>query len=343
MADVPVPASSDGASNVGAKRAAAVLLGLGPDVAELVFQNFSMEDMRAIAYGAKSLRTAPSSFIQKCLDSFVGAMESFDTDQLLGDNIMRDLLQKTYGEEMTKRILGDRPKVNQDAYLDPLRLADPVDVALLLSKEQPQTIAMLLSALGETHAQRIISQLPVDMRALIVQRLAQVSSVSPEILEDVGRQLVNEIDSMSNGGKRRPVDGRGVALSILRNFTPDAQQQTITRIEEENPDLAESLRSNLFVFDDLATLSDRDVQTLLKEFDPNLLPKALKGATPGVRQKLLGNMSGRAAQMLIDDMEAMGPVRMADVEEAQKSLVRIVMDLAEQQRITMVRPTDRMV
>jgi flagellar motor switch protein FliG len=196
--------------------------------------------------------------------------------------------------------------------------------------------------MGPERALPVIGFLPEDLKPAVLSRMATVDSVAPEVLREVGQALARELDAMAADGMRQ-VDGRGTALAILRQSPSKQQQVVITEIEQNDLDLAQELKSKLFTFEDLWSLTDRDIQSLIKEFDSNLLMLGLKGASPRIQEKILGNMSSRASKMLVDDMEAMGPIRMSEVTKAQEELVGVVMQLAEQERITIVAPGDQMV
>ena len=213
---------------------------------------------------------------------------------------------------------------------------------MILAREHAQTVALVLSAMGPERALPVIGYLPEDLKPAVLSRMATVDSVAPEVLREVGQALARELDAMVADGMRQ-VDGRGTALAILRQSPSKQQQVVITEIEQNDMDLAQDLKSKLFTFEDLWSLTDRDIQSLIKEFDSNLLMLGLKGASPRIQDKILGNMSTRASKMLVDDMEAMGPIRMSEVKKAQQELVAVVMQLAEQERITIVAPGDQMV
>ena len=190
-------------------------------------------------------------------------------------------------------------------------------------------------------AAAVIKLLPERSQPAVLLRLATLESVAPEVLREVAQALASELRTSSMGEARR-VDGKAAAIELLRRVPAAQQSEVVSEIEKEDPDLANELRTKLFTFDDLVNLADRDVQTLLREIDTSRLAVALKGAAPAVKDKILRNMSTRAAQMLGDEIAAMGPTRLAAVEEAQNELVKAAFGLAEQGRITIVGPADKM-
>jgi flagellar motor switch protein FliG len=184
--------------------------------------------------------------------------------------------------------------------------------------------------------------LPEAQRPQILRRLALLEGVAPDVLREVGQGLSAELRTSVSGGMRK-FDGKAAAIDLLRRSPAAQQTETVQEIEKDDPELAADLRGKLFTFQDLVNLSDRDIQTFLREVDTSRLSVALKGAASAVRDKILKNMSSRAAQMLSDDIGAMGPVKLADVELAQGELVKVAFTLAEQGRITVVSPADKMV
>lgn len=327
----------------GTQRAAALLLGLGPDVAAAVFQHLDEPSVRAIAMGAKHLKRQPNA-VPEALGTFVTTMESVGGDAAAGDGMLREIAASVLGADVVSRAFDDAgpPPVSDDA-LGQVANADPEALALALSREQPQTVALVLGAMDGARANAVMKLMPDVQRPQILRRLAGLEAVSPEVLREVGAALSVELRaSVSTGGMRR-FDGRAAAVELLRR-TPSAQQsEVVQEIEKDDPELAAELRTKLFTFQDVANLSDRDIQTFLREVDTSRLGVALKGAAASVREKILKNMSSRAAQMLGDDINAMGPVKLADVELAQSELVKIAFTLAEQGRITVVGPAEKMV
>lgn len=326
----------------GTQRAAALMLGLGPDVAAAVFQHLDEPSVRAIALGAKQIRRQPAA-VPQALGAFVESLDVVGGDAAAGDSFLRDIASQVLGADVVRRAFdGAAPPPQADEVLGPVALADPEALAMVLSREQPQTVALVLGAMEGSRAGLVLKLIPEAQRPQILRRLATLEAVSPEVLREVGNALSIELRASVSQGMRR-FDGKGAAVELLRR-TPAAQQsEAVQEIEKDDPELAAELRTKLFTFQDLVNLSDRDIQTLLREVDTSRLGIALKGAAVVVREKIMKNMSSRAAQMLGDDIAAMGPVKLADVELAQSELVKIAFTLAEQGRITVVGPADKMV
>ncbi|HEY8924651.1 MAG TPA: FliG C-terminal domain-containing protein [Polyangia bacterium] len=326
----------------GTQRAAAVLLGLGPDLAAAVFPHLDEPSVRAIALGARELRKHPQA-VPQALGAFVESLDLVGGDAAAGDEVLRNVAAQVLGVDAVRRAFdGVTPLPPADEVLGPIANADSETLAMILGREQPQTVALVLGAMDPTRAGEVMKHLPEVMRPQILRRLATLEAVAPEVLREVGQALQGELKNAVSSGMKR-FDGKGAAVELLRRSPAAAQTEAVQEIEKEDPELAAELRTKLFTFQDLANLSDRDIQTFLREIDTSRLGVALKGAAANVREKILKNMSSRAAEMLADDIAAMGPVKLADVELAQGELVKIAFTLAEQGRISVVSPADKMV
>jgi flagellar motor switch protein FliG len=269
-------------------------------------------------------------------------MESVGGDAAAGDDVLRDVAARALGADAARRAFdGVMPPPPPDEVLGPVSQADPESLAMVLHREQPQTIALVLSSLDGWRAASVVDQLPEKLRPDVLRRMATIESVAPEILREVGQALSTELKALVAGGMRK-VDGKSTALEILRRSDPEEQATVIAEIEKDDPNLAAELRGRLFTFSDLVDLTDRDLQVLLREIEGNKLVLALRGSTPEVRQKFLANLSSRAAEMMADDLAAMGPVKLSMVEAAQTEIAKTAQDLAQQGRITIVSGSEKL-
>ncbi|MBI5494586.1 MAG: flagellar motor switch protein FliG [Deltaproteobacteria bacterium] len=326
----------------GAQRAMAVLLVLGKDTAREVIRHFSEQDLRRLAVGAR-VKGPAEEVLPLALQDFSTAMSAPAAPWQAADGLLRQWVQESLGTDTAARVLEELPQApTPDEALGPVSGVDAEALAMVLGREQPQTVALVLSALNADKALNVLNRLPAAVQAEVVFRMAKVEAISPELLKEVGQALAAELRAATMGGVRK-VEGRQVALDVLRNKPVAEQGELMKRIEERDADLAAELRTKLLTFEDLVHLPDRDIQALLREFDTKVLMIALKGASPAIAAKIFKNMSSRAADMLRDDMAAMGPLRLADVEQAQNQLVAVVMRLAGEGRIRLIGPADKMV
>ena len=343
MADAALPTpGGEEAAGPGSLKAAAVLLGIGPDTAAAIFRQLAEGELRRVALGAKNLRRTPPQTVPEALDAFIAAMQSVGGDAAAGDDVLRDIAAKALGADAARRAFdGVMPPPPPDEVLGPVSQADPESLAMVLHREQPQTIALVLSSLDSWRAAAVVEHLSDKLRPDVLRRMTTIESVAPEILREVGQALSAELKALVAGGMRK-VDGKTTALEILRRSDPEEQAAVIAEIEKDDPNLAAELRGRLFTFSDLVVLADRDLQVLLREIEGNKLVLALRGATAEVRQKFLANLSSRAAEMLADDLAAMGPVKLSMVEAAQTEIAKTAQDLAQQGRITIVSGSEKL-
>jgi flagellar motor switch protein FliG len=326
----------------GSKRVAALLLALGQEVAADLFKNLGELEVRQVALGAKELRRSSPEAINESLQTFVDAMNQAGVDVLAGDEVLRKVATAVFGADTIKRTFDAvAPTHMPEELLGPVADADAESLAMVLGREQPQTIALVLSSLTPERAALVMDRLPLALRPQVVRRMAVVEAVAPEVLREVRLALTSELHSLVSEGMRK-VDGRSAALEILRRSPAAQQSEILANIEKDEPTLANDLRSKLFTFEDLIRLSDRDLQTLMKDLDMKQVTVALKGGSPEVKDKFLKNMSSRAAELLEDDLSAMGPVKLSEVEAAQSEIAKVAIEAAEKGRITIVRPTDKM-
>jgi flagellar motor switch protein FliG len=329
-------------SGPGSQRAAAVLLGIGPEVAAEVFRLLGEAELRRVALGAKDLRKAPPNSVADALNSFIEAMERVGGEAAAGDDVLREVATRALGTDAARRAFdGVIPPPPPDEVLGPVSQADPESLAMVLSREQPQTMALVLSSIEVSRAASVVERLPEKIRPDVLRRMASIESVSPEVLREVGHALSNELRALVAGGMRR-VDGRATAMEVLRRCSVQQQASVLAEIEKDDPGLAGELRGKIFTFGDLVHLADRDTQVLLREVDSSKLSVALKGATAELRQKFLSNLSSRASQMLADDLAAMAPVKLSTVETAQAEIAKLAQELAQGGRITIVGPSEKM-
>jgi flagellar motor switch protein FliG len=208
-------------------------------------------------------------------------------------------------------------------------------LANYLKNEYPQTIAVVMSKLTAEHAARVLAILPEDLALDVINRMLKMEAVQKEVIERVEQTL--RLEFMSNLSQTRRRDAHEVMAEIFNNFDRQTETRFITSLEEENRESAERIKALMFTFDDLVKLDAASTQTLMRHVEKDKLGIALKGANEDIRTFFLGNMSSRAAKMLLDDMQAMGPVRLRDVDEAQALLVNLAKDLAAKGEIMLAK------
>jgi flagellar motor switch protein FliG len=316
----------------GAEKSAVILLALGEDHVAL-WQALDEEEIKEISQAMSGLGTVASNVVEDLLVEFVSGMSSSGT-------IMGSF-------EQTQRLLGSfLPPDKVDALMEEIRgpagrtmwdKLGNVNEAVLanyLKNEYPQTVAVVLSKVKADHAARVLAALPEDFALECVQRMLRMEPVQREILDKIEQTL--RIEFMSNLARTSKRDSHELMAEIFNNFDRHTENRFVSALEERNRESAERIRALMFVFEDLSKLDPGGVQTLLRAIEKDQLALALKGASDTLRGMFFSNMSERAAKIMRDDMDSMGPVRLRDVDGAQMAMVQVAKDLAAKGEIMLV-------
>jgi flagellar motor switch protein FliG len=318
----------------GPKRAAILMLALGEQYGGKVWALLGDDEVRELSVHMSTLGTVEVETVEDLLLEFVSRMSA--SGALMGNfDATERLLQQYLPPE---RVLGIMDEIRGPAGRNMWEKLSNVQEEVLanyLKNEYPQTIAVVLSKLKPEHAARVLAILPDDMALDVVNRMLQMEAVQKEVIERVEQTLRTEF--MSNLSQTRRRDAHEVMAEIFNNFDRHTETRFITSLEEDNREAAERIKALMFTFDDLIKLDSASAQTLMRNIDKEKLGVALKSANEEVRAFFLGNMSSRAGKMLLDDMAAMGPVRLRDVDEAQALLVNLAKDLAAKGEITLTK------
>ncbi len=316
----------------GPQKAAIFLLTMGEDFTAQVYKYLTDEEIKRIGVEMATLDYIPSEAVKKVLEEAnVESKEILADITISPDEFLQDSLVKAYGErgkelyEEIRQELG--PKV-----FEKLRRLDPKTIANFLRNEHPQTIAIILVHLNPDKAGQVLALLPERLQTEVVFRVAELDKVDPEIIQDISAALEAELQAVG-GTFSRKLGGVERAAEILSHVGRDLEEDILSQVEEENPTLAEEVRKHLFTFEDLLKVDDIAIQTILKEISTEDLKLALKTASEELREKFFSNMSERAAQLLKEDLEIMGPVRLSDVETAQQNIIKVAKRLEQEGKI----------
>src|SRR5476651_506660 len=309
----------------GPERAAVLMLALGEQYGGKIFSLLDDDELREISVVMSSLGAIEAEEVEQLLLEFVSKMSA--SGALMGNyDATERLLQQYLPKERVGGIMDEiRGPAGRNMWEKLANVQEEV-LANYLKNEYPQTVAVVLSKLRPEHAARVLSILPEDFALDVVNRMLKMESVQKEVIERVEQTLRTEF--MSNLSQTRRRDLHEVRSEIFNNFDRQTETRFITALESDNREAAERIKALMFTFDDLVKLDTGSAQTLMRNIDKDKLAVALKGATEPVRQFFLSNMSTRAAKMLMDDMQAMGPVRLREVDDAQALLVNLAKDLA---------------
>ena len=318
----------------GPKRAAILMLALGEQYGGKVWAQLDDDEVRELSIHMSTLGTVEADVVEDLLLEFVSRMSA--SGALMGTfDATERLLQQYLPSDRVTGIMDEiRGPAGRNMWEKLSNVQEEV-LANYLKNEYPQTIAVVLSKLKPEHAARVLAILPEDLALDVVGRMLKMEAVQKEVIERVEQTLRTEF--MSNLSQTRRRDAHEVMAEIFNNFDRQTETRFITSLEEENRESAERIKALMFTFDDLIKLDSASAQTLMRNVDKDKLGIALKSANEEVRAFFLGNMSSRAGKMLMDDMAAMGPVRLRDVDEAQALLVNLAKDLAAKGEIMLTK------
>lgn len=309
----------------GVERAGILMLALGEEFGAEVWKLLDHEEIKDLSLAMSGLGTIDSEIVEKTLLEFVGRMSS--TGALMGNqNSTERLLKQFMPKDRVSQLMEEiRGPAGRNMWEKLSNVQEQI-LANYLKNEYPQTVAVVLSKIRAEHAARVLGIFPEDFALEVVQRMLAMESVQKEILERVEQTLRTEfISSLAQTSRR---DSHELMAEIFNSFDRQTETRFITALEERDREAAERIKSLMFTFDDLMKLDAASVQTLLRNVPRDKLTIALKGATPEVRDFFMKFMSQRAGKMMTDDMQAMGPVRLRDVDDAQSNMVAVAKDLA---------------
>ena len=318
----------------GSERAAIFMMSLGEQSAAEVLKHMAPNDVQKIGTVMATLNNVPNTKVESVISAFV---ETANTQSGVGvdsDEYIRKMLTNALGEDKASSLI-DRILVGKSTKgLESLKWMDPRAVADVVKNEHPQIIAIVLSYLDSGHAAEILQHLPERARSDVLMRIATLEGVPPAALQELNEVLEKQF-SGSSGMQNSGVGGIKIAADIL-NFMDGASETAITEaITEHDEELAQEIQGQMFVFENLLEIDDRGIQSILREIQSEQLIVALKGADDAIKEKIFGNMSSRAGDMMREDLEAKGPVRLKDVEDAQKEVLAVAQRLAESGEISL--------
>jgi flagellar motor switch protein FliG len=324
------PVKDDVRSLSGAERAAIIMLSLGEDHSAKLWSMMDEEEVKEVSQVMSNLGSISSNVIEKLLIDFVSQMSG--TGSLMGsyESTERLIARFLPGEKVSQIMEEIRGPAGRTMW-DKLANVNESVLANYLKNEYPQTVSVVLSKIKPEHAARVLGALPEEFALEVVQRMLRMESVQKDILDKVEQTL--RIEFMSNLARTAKRDAHEQMAEIFNNFDRQTESRFITALEERSRDSAERIKALMFTFEDLSKLDPGSIQTLLRNIEKDKLGLALKGATDGLRDVFFTNMSERAGKILREDMEAMGPVRLKDVDEAQMRMVNVAKDLANKGEI----------
>ena len=320
----------------GKEKAAILLIALGPEKSAKVFSHLQEEEIEELTLEIANMRKVTPDEKDTILEEFYQICLAQEFISEGGINYAKEVLEKAMGSQKALEIINKLTASLQVRPFDFVRKADASQLLNFVQNEHPQTLALILSYLSASQAATILGALPQEKQADVAQRIAQMEATSPEVIKEVELVLERKLSSMvtqdysSTGGIQAIVE-------ILNAVDRGTEKFIMETLEIQEADLAEEIRKRMFVFEDITNLDPVSVQRFIREVENSELAVALKGSTEEVKNLIFGNMSKRMAEMLSEDMEFMGPVRVRDVEEAQQKIVNIIRKLEEAGEIVISR------
>jgi len=320
----------------GKQKAAILLISLGPEVSAEIFKHLRDEEIEELTIEIANIRKVSADDKADILSEFHDLLVARDVISSGGIEYAREVLEKALGNQKALDIIQRLTATLQVKPFDFVRKTDPAQLLNFIQSEHPQTIALIIAYLAPDQAATILSALPPDRQADVARRIAMMDSTSPDVIRDIERLLERKLstvvstDFTSAGGVQSVVD-------ILNRVDRTTEKTIMESMEIQDPEMAEEIKKRMFVFEDIVQLDDRAIQQILRDVDSKDLALALKGSNEEVGAKVQRNMSKRATDMLKEDMEYMGPVRLRDVEDAQQRIVNIIRKLEEAGEIVIAR------
>jgi len=320
----------------GLQKAAILLITLGPERSAEVVKYLADSEIEQLTLEMANMRKVSEEQCDAVMDEFHKMCLASNYIAQGGIDYAREVLERALGEQRAFDIIGRLSASLKMRPFDMVRRTDPKQLFSFIQGEHPQTIALIMTHLPPDKSAILLSSLPQEVQPEVTKRIALMGRTSPEILKEIEKVLENKISNLAptdysaSGGMQAVVD-------MLNRTDPGTLKTIMDVLEKEDPDLAEQIKRQMFVFEDIVLLDDRGVQLVLREVESKDLALALKGANEEVSNKILNNMSSRAAGMLKEDIQFMGPVRLREVEEAQQRIVKVIRKLEEAGAIVIAR------
>ncbi len=310
------------------QRAAVLMLLLGEQEAANIISHLNPKEVQPLGAAMVSVADLSQGAISSVLDEFIATIKQQSNLGLDVSDYVENVLKRALGDDKAASVLGRIMPGQSSKGLDILRWMDARSIADMIRGEHPQVVAIILSVLDSDVSADVLNFLPADLRPEIVSRVANLDTVQPSAMQEL-EQIMKKQFSSNSSSASSSFGGVKAAAKIL-NFTKTTPLANIMKgVTALDGELAQQIQDNMFTFDNLETCDNRSIQVLMRTIEPDLLMVGLKGADEPVKNKFFDNMSSRARSMFVDDMEAKGPLRLADVEEAQKQIMRIARKLAD--------------
>jgi flagellar motor switch protein FliG len=312
----------------GTQRAAVLMLLLGEQQAAEIIRYLTPKEVQALGGAMVSVADLSQAAVNVVLDDFVAMLKKQTNLGLGTGDYVEKVLRRALGEDKAASVLSRIMPGQGNKGLEILKWMDARSIAEMIRHEHPQVVAIILSVLEYDVAADVLNFLSPESRPEIMQRVASLETVQPSAMEEL-ESIMKKQFSSSSSAKSSSFGGIKAAAKIMNFVKVDLESQIMTQLTQLDPDLTQKIQDNMFTFENLSAVDNRAIQTLMRNIEPDMLMTALKGAQEYVKEKFFDNLSARARVMFIDEMESKGPLRITDVEEAQKSIMRIARKLSD--------------
>ena len=320
----------------GKEKAAILLIALGPENSARIFKHMTDEEIEELTLEIANMRKVTPEVKSKVIEEFYQLCVAQEYISEGGIEYAKEVLEKALGGQKALDIVNRLTSYLQVHPFDFVRKADPNQILNFIQNEHPQTISLILAYLNPQQAAVILSSLPQEKQAEVAKRIAIMDRTSPEVIKQVEKVLEKKISSLVTHDYTS-AGGIQTIVNILNSVDRSTEKNIMETLEVEDTELAEEIKKRMFVFEDIITLDNRSIQRFLREVENDVLATALKGANDEVASVIFNNMSKRLAEMINEDMQYMGPVRLRDVEEAQQKIVNIIRKLEDAGEIVISR------
>ncbi len=329
MPEIATAAPQAPAGPTGSSAAAILLMLLAEDEAAQVLGRLDPDEVQQLGTAMFSVADVSEDEVDEVLDQFVDRARERTTIGFAADGQIRTMMERALGAERAENMLARITPPTRSSALDSLKWMDAKTIATLVESEHPQIAALVLAHLDPGIAADVLQLLNDDTQADIVYRVATLGTVSAEALDDLERLLLRQVNKAGSQGTGPKRGGATEAAKIVNSTRTNVEQRVIRQLAKLDKGLARQIEDEMFVFDNLNALTDKDLGTLLRSVDNEIMIVALKGCEPMLRSKMFGCMSSRAAQSIQDEMAERGPIRLVEVQEAQKQMLAIARRLAD--------------
>jgi flagellar motor switch protein FliG len=316
----------------GVEKAALLLLCLGERTTADVFKELNDTEVRLISRAMQKIDHVPSQTAQKVFENYKKAQRDYAGFFVDGNDFIQRAISATGDPERVESLLDEVSSGRDSKPLETISMMDPRTVASLLENEHPQTIALILSTQKPEHTGKILPNFGESLKADVIYRIARIDKVSPDVISQIEQAMQREIGGVVSK-EQQQVGGVDKVVDILTQMEKGVDYNVLAYIEDSDPDMAEEIRKKMFTFEDLINVDNRGLQLVMREVRNDTLTMALKSASEEVREKIYNNISHRAREIIKEDLEALGPVKLSDVEAAQQGIVQLALRLEEEGKL----------